>query len=142
MREALFKALFLKRFYQGEELRDVQSELLKNEKNLLFEDENNRAEDLTEEEQDKIKASLEELESHIEEIDQQISSLSKGWDFNRIHTVDLSILRLAIYEILYREDIPRKVSIDQAVELAKKFGTADSSRFINGILDKIGTDKQ
>ncbi|MCL5773181.1 MAG: transcription antitermination factor NusB [Firmicutes bacterium] len=69
--------------------------------------------------------------SHIDKI---ISGYARNWRIERIARVDLNILRLAIYEILYRGDIPNTVSIDEAVELGKKYGTDDSSKFINGIL--------
>ncbi|MBE3102522.1 MAG: transcription antitermination factor NusB [Firmicutes bacterium] len=71
---------------------------------------------------------------HQEEIDNIISEKSKGWKFDRISKVDLSILRLALYEILYRQDIPNSVSINEGVELAKKYGSDKSGSFINGIL--------
>lgn len=67
-------------------------------------------------------------------IDKIISDYARNWRFERIARVDLNILRMAIYEILYRDDIPTTVSIDEAVELGKKYGTDDSSKFINGIL--------
>ncbi len=69
-----------------------------------------------------------------EEIDAIIRERAIGWQFNRISRVDLSILRLALYEILHREDIPESVSINEGVELAKKFGSEKSGVFINGIL--------
>jgi len=71
---------------------------------------------------------------HQEEIDNIIREKSKGWKFDRISKVDLSILRLALYEILYRQDIPNSVSINEGVELAKKYGSDKSGSFINGIL--------
>jgi len=71
---------------------------------------------------------------HMDEIDDIIREYSKGWKFERISKVDLSILRLALYEILYRDDIPVSVSINEAVELAKKFGRDRTSSFVNGIL--------
>ena len=74
---------------------------------------------------------------HREEIDQCIKKCVQNWDLPRIAAVDRNILRLAIYEMLYREDIPPVVTINEAVEIAKKFSTQDSGRFVNGILDKI-----
>ena len=70
-------------------------------------------------------------------IDEKIKSHLKDWDFNRINKVDLAILRLAIYEICYIDDIPCKVSINEAVELSKAFGEESSSSFVNGILAEI-----
>ena len=62
---------------------------------------------------------------------------AKNWEFHRIAAVDRNIMRLAIYEMLFREDIPPIVSINEAVDIAKKFSTEDSGKFVNGILDKV-----
>jgi N utilization substance protein B len=70
-------------------------------------------------------------------IDEQIKKHAKNWDFHRIAAVDRNIMRLAIYEMLHRQDIPPVVSINEAVDIAKKFSTQDSGKFVNGILDKI-----
>ncbi|HEY4416240.1 MAG TPA: transcription antitermination factor NusB [Verrucomicrobiae bacterium] len=72
-----------------------------------------------------------------EAIDEKIKSHAKNWDFHRIAAVDRNIMRLAIYEMLYRDDIPPVVSINEAVDIAKKFSTEDSGKFVNGILDKV-----
>ncbi|MFO8027226.1 MAG: transcription antitermination factor NusB [Opitutales bacterium] len=74
---------------------------------------------------------------HIEEVDAEILALAANWKFERIAKVDLSILRLAIHELLYRRDIPPVVSINEAIELGKVFSNLDSKRFINGILDQM-----
>ena len=74
---------------------------------------------------------------HLKELDSLIVKASKNWRLERIAKVDRSILRLAVYELLYRDDIPPKVSINEAVDLGKKFGAEESSAFINGILDEI-----
>jgi len=74
---------------------------------------------------------------HRDAIDEQIKKHAKNWDFHRIAAVDRNIMRLAIFEMLYREDIPPVVSINEAVDIAKKFSTQDSGKFVNGILDKI-----
>ena len=73
----------------------------------------------------------------LEEIDKIINESSKGWKTTRMGKVDLTLIRLAVYEIKYEEDIPTGVAINEAVELAKKYGTDDSPAFINGILAKI-----
>ena len=70
-------------------------------------------------------------------IDEQIKKHAKNWDFHRIAAVDRNIMRLAIYEMLHRQDIPPVVSINEAVDIAKKFSTQDSGKFVNGILDKV-----
>ena len=74
---------------------------------------------------------------HRDAIDELIKGHAKNWEFHRIAAVDRNIMRLAIYEMLHREDIPPIVSINEAVDIAKKFSTQDSGKFVNGILDKI-----
>ena len=80
-----------------------------------------------------IRGTLEKLT----ELDGKIQHYAKNWDLERMAVVDRNILRLAIYEMLYREDIPPVVSINEAVDIAKKFSTDESGRFVNGILDKV-----
>jgi N utilization substance protein B len=70
-------------------------------------------------------------------IDRKINEKSKNWAIQRMAKVDLNILRMATYELLLRSEIPKNVTINEAIEVSKKFGTADSSAFINGILDEI-----
>ena len=70
-------------------------------------------------------------------IDRLIAGTSKNWALSRMAKVDLNILRLAVYELSCRSDIPRNVAINEAIEVAKKFGTADSPAFVNGMLDEI-----
>lgn len=74
---------------------------------------------------------------HIESIDEVIEERTANWDFDRIAKVDLSILRLAIFELNHRLDIPPIVSINEAIELSKILSNVDSKRFINGILDQL-----
>ncbi len=71
------------------------------------------------------------------QVDEVIIRHAKNWDLRRMAAVDRNILRLAIYEILFRDDIPPVVSINEAVDIAKKFSTQDSGKFVNGILDKV-----
>jgi N utilization substance protein B len=75
--------------------------------------------------------------AHRDEIDEVIRKHAKNWDLHRMAAVDRNILRLAIYEMLHRGDIPPVVSINEAIEIAKKFSTQDSGKFVNGILDKV-----
>lgn len=77
---------------------------------------------------------------HREAIDAEIKKYAKNWDIHRIAAVDRSILRLAIYEMLHRQDIPPIVSINEAVDIAKRFSTEDSGKFVNGILDKVKSE--
>jgi N utilization substance protein B len=74
---------------------------------------------------------------HRDEADEVIKKHAKNWDLHRIAAVDRNILRLAIYEMLHRDDIPPVVSINEAVDIAKKFSTQDSGKFVNGILDHV-----
>ncbi len=77
------------------------------------------------------------IQKNIKLIDDKIKAHLKDWNFERISKIDIAILRLAIYEIDYREDIPSKVSINEAVELAKSFSEDSSPSFVNGILAEI-----
>ena len=74
---------------------------------------------------------------HVSEIDGHIRTLAQNWDFDRIAKIDLTILRVGIFEMLYRKDIPPVVSINEAINLSKEFSNADAKRFINGILDRL-----
>ena len=74
---------------------------------------------------------------HRDEADEVIRKHAKNWELHRIAAVDRNVLRLAIYEMLHRDDIPPVVSINEAVDIAKKFSTQDSGKFVNGILDKV-----
>jgi len=76
-------------------------------------------------------------EEHIAEIDQRISSVSENWVVSRMPLVDRNILRMAVFELLYLDDVPPSVTINEAVELAKTFGGEDSSKFVNGVLGRI-----
>ena len=76
-------------------------------------------------------------EAKLESIDKIIERFAEHWEMKRMAYVDRNILRLATYEIMYLEEIPVKVAINEAVELAKRYGESDSSKFVNGILDKI-----
>jgi len=75
--------------------------------------------------------------SNLPEIDKAIEEYTNNWSLERITNVDRNILRIAIYEILYLKNIPKSVSINEAVELAKKYGTKSSFSFVNGVLGKI-----
>jgi N utilization substance protein B len=80
---------------------------------------------------------VEQLLEKLDEIDAVINESVKGWKTSRMAKVDLTLLRLAVYEIRYEEDVPQGVAINEAVELAKKYGTDDSASFVNGVLAKI-----
>ncbi len=78
--------------------------------------------------------------NHLPEIDDRLRTYAREWSLERMANVDRNILRLALYEMLFLEDVPLGVSINEAVELAKTYSTPDSGRFINGILGKIAVE--
>lgn len=77
------------------------------------------------------------ITSQLDQIDRQISQFLKGWTMARLSAIDRAILRLAAYELTAREDIPANVSLNEAVELAKRYSTDESARFINGVLSQF-----
>ena len=74
---------------------------------------------------------------HIKDIDQKISDYATNWQIKRMAIIDRNVMRIGLYELQHTTDIPPKVAINEAVELAKKYGDLESSKFVNGILDKI-----
>ncbi len=74
------------------------------------------------------------------EIDRLLGEITEHWDVERMAVVDRNILRLAVYELGWQHDVPPKVAINEAIEIAKKFGTGESARFINGVLDRAGKE--
>ncbi|MDD5108048.1 MAG: transcription antitermination factor NusB [Candidatus Omnitrophica bacterium] len=79
---------------------------------------------------------------HMQEIDRKISKYAANWQLERMAFVDRNIMRLGCFELLYREDIPPKVAINEAVELAKKYSGTESGKFVNAILDQIKIEKE
>lgn len=77
------------------------------------------------------------VQEHREVIDAAIKARSKNWTLVRMPRVDLNVMRMATYELMFRQDIPKKVSINEAIEIARKFGDKESPAFVNGILDEI-----
>ena len=127
IRENIFKLLFLLEFYKGEEL---------NEQAELYLDEVEGAAP-SEKEAEYIRRKFHKIEESLTEIDEMLGNASTGWKTSRMGKVDLAILRLAVYEIKKDDDIPVGVAINEAVELAKKFGGDESPAFINGVLAKL-----
>ncbi|MBO5055158.1 MAG: transcription antitermination factor NusB [Lachnospiraceae bacterium] len=126
LRELIFKLLFRIEFNSREEM-DKQTE-------FFFEEEENQADAAdTAYITDKFSRIVERLET----IDSTLNEKVKGWDTGRMGKVDLTILRLAVYEILFDEEIPTGVAINEAVELAKKYGQDSSPSFVNGVLAKF-----
>ncbi len=135
IREHIFKVLFDLNFYADTEI-DEQID-------LYFEqvpDEDDIAHppcDLSDEEKAYVQEKAREAVSHIEEIDRDINEVAVGWKTTRMPKADLNILRLAVYEIRYDDQIPSGVAINEAVELAKQYGTDATPGFVNGILAKF-----
>lgn len=127
LREKVFKLVFRVAFNNQEELGQ-QAE-------YFFEDE--EQEGMTEKEQQQIQEKFELVVAKLEEIDAQINQKSTGWNVSRLGKVELAILRLAVYEIMYDEAVPGSVAINEAVELAKKYAAEESPAFINGVLAKF-----
>lgn len=84
-----------------------------------------------------VKTKYSQIMEHLSEIDAAVNEKAEGWKTSRMGKVDLSVIRLAVYEIMFEEAIPAKVSINEAVELAKLYGTDNSASFVNGILAKF-----
>lgn len=132
LREHTFKLVFMKEFYAPE--------LLEEQTQLYLESE--ELSEYTEEERELLKVRAQAVLEHAEEADELINQYAKGWQTRRMAKVDLSLIRLALYEIRYDETVPDKVAINEAVELAKKYGGNDSPSFINGILGRIVREQQ
>ena len=92
-----------------------------------------------------VRAFAEELiagvRGHLASIDRTISACLENFSFDRLSTVDRNILRVAVFELLHIPDVPAPVIINEAIEIAKRFGEADSARFVNGVLDRIRRDR-
>lgn len=127
IRENVFKLLFLKEFYDTEEM-DEQTE-------LYFERE--EFENLMKEDKSNLVLRYNSVMEVVDSIDGVLNEISDGWSVDRMGKVELSILRLAVYEIKYDDSVPDSVAINEAVELAKKYGQDESFSFINGILAKL-----
>lgn len=125
-REQIFKLLFRVEFNDREEMAQQCT--------LFFEDEENAA---SEKDIAYIQGKYEKIAQKLAEIDGMINETAKGWRTERMGKVDLTIIRLAVYEIKYDDEVPTGVAINEAVELAKKFGQDGSSGFVNGVLAKF-----
>ena len=98
--------------------------------------------ELSEQDQEYMKKKYAHVKEHLEEIDALLNGASHGWKTKRMSRVDLAALRLAVYEMEYDEDVPTGVAINEAVELAKRFGGDASGSFVNGVLGKIASEKE
>lgn len=125
LREQIFKLLFRVEFNRMEDMPEQEQ--------LFFEDEDAAQE----EDAAYVSEKFRKIFDKLTEIDSRLNEKTEGWDTARMSKVDLTILRLAVYEICYDESVPTGVAINEAVELAKKFGQDASSGFVNGILAKF-----
>lgn len=130
-RDHIFKIVFLSLFNSETEMEDQE---------MLYLDDQD---DLKDEERSRITAGAAAVLEHLDELDKIIGSYSRGWTIKRMGKVDLTLLRMAVYELKY-EDTPKGVVINEAVELAKTYGGENSASFVNGILGQIvrSEDKQ
>ena len=126
LREQIFKLLFRIEFNAKEEMQEQVG--------LFFEEEKNQA-DVADTAY--ITEKFQKVYDKLEEIDTALNEKVEGWNTGRMGKVDLTVLRLAVYEIMFDEEIPTGVAINEAVELAKKFGQDTSPSFVNGVLAKF-----
>lgn len=124
-REHIFKMLFGVEFSEGEE---------QNEQTALYLE---QIEDAKEKDLEYIRTKVQNIMAKIDEIDVMINEHTKGWKTSRMNKVDLTILRLAVYEIKWDDDVPVGVAIDEAVNLAKKYSSDEGPAFVNGVLAKF-----
>ena len=125
LRESIFQLLFMTEFNDNQEMAE--------QKQLYLEG----IEDIQDKDQSYIQDKFEKIREKLPEIDEALNEASKGWKTSRMGKVELSILRLAVYELRYDDDVPGKVAINEAVELAKTYGTDQSAGFVNGVLARI-----
>jgi N utilization substance protein B len=125
LRERVFKLLFRIEFNEEAEMPEQMA--------LFFSEE----ESLDEADKEEISRKYQRILEKKEELDTLLNEKATGWSVSRMGKVDLTILRLALYEMLYDDTVPVSVAINEAVELAKKFGQTESPAFVNGILAKF-----
>lgn len=145
IRENCFKMLFCQDFYPAQE----KEEQLERYFEALPEDETDgegrnvilHQVGMSDAERAYLERRAEQVMEKIPEIDETIKAGARGWKLERIGKVELAVLRLALFEVLFDEEIPERVALNEGVELAKKFGGSDSGSFVNGILGKIMKDR-
>ena len=130
LREETFKALFQYEFYNDEEDDGLKARQMR-----FFVDEDQDFE-ADEAQRNEIAERVAEIAGYVREIDDRINAVSGDWKTTRMNKVDLALLRLAVYEMTV-ERLEEKIAINEAVELAKAYGTDDSGRFVNGVLGRI-----
>lgn len=125
LREHIFKLLFRIEFNEQDEMPEQLQ--------LYFDE----LEDLGEKDHAYMEDKYENILANLDKLDRDINQVAEGWQTKRMGKVDLTVLRLAVYEMKYDESIPVSVAINEAVEISKKFGGDDSPAFINGVLAKL-----
>ena len=125
LREHIFRMLFRIEFNSAEEMKEQEG--------FYFED----LEEATGKDQEYILDKYRAIVEKKDEIDALLNEVSEGWKTSRMNRVDLTIMRLAVYEIKWDEDVPTSVAINEAVELAKKYSSDDGPSFVNGVLAKL-----
>ena len=125
LREHIFRMLFRVEFNNAEEMKEQEQ--------FYFDE----LEEATGKDQEYILNKYRAIDEKKEEIDKLLNEVTEGWKTSRMNRVDLTILRLATYEIKWDEDVPTGVAINEAVELAKKYSSDDGPAFVNGVLAKI-----
>lgn len=126
LREHVFRMLFRREFFDtkdefGEQVERYLEELAP----------------LSEKDRSYMQEKIDALYGCVPELDEKLNEVARGWKTGRMGKVDLTVLRLALYEMRHEESVPEKVAINEAVELAKKFGGSDAPAFVNGILAKL-----
>jgi len=129
IRKHVFMILFRVEFHNLSELKEQESLYL------------DRLADITDKERDYVAQRADKIIELLPQIDAKLDEISKGWKLERLGKVELAILRLAIFEMNFDEDIPTNVALNEAVELAKTFGGDTSPSFINGVLGKLIEEK-
>lgn len=137
VREHLFKLIFRIEFTPSEDMLEQEKLYFEDSPADKEEDYVSAGADIPEGDAEYIKAKFAAVIEKKSEIDEAINSAAKGWTVERIGKIELAVLRLAVYEMVYDDDIPVGVAIDEAIELAKKFGQDGSPSFVNGILAGI-----
>ena len=140
LREHAFCMLFRCEFYESEDFSEqvtLYMDDLTAGLDTGAQEEESAPEHITEQEAAYLEGKVRGAYAHLAEIDEAINSIAKGWKTVRMSKVDLTVIRLALYEMRYDDTVPEKVAINEAVELAKRYGGDDSPSFVNGILAKL-----
>ncbi len=149
IRERIFLILFRVDYYRPEEMPDQITHFFEGEEESYIEEERLKAEEEERElgeivlparitgGRDRIREKTMQIVEHLQELDKALDERMEGWNLKRIGKVELTILRLALFEMRYDDEVSDAVAINEAVELAKKFGGDESPSFVNGVLAKL-----